>query len=73
VIEGTKYGKMAQEMEHILPLTKKMLSTAEIDTIADDRGKKENKDHKKRYSEVKRKFDLLVKYIKELDASTKSH
>ena len=72
VIEGTKYGKMAKEMEHIIPLIKKLLSTAEIDTTADDMDKKEDKDYKKRYSEVKRKFDLLVKYIKELDASTKS-
>ena len=72
VIEGTKYGKMAKEMEHILPLIKKILSTAEIDTTADGKEKEEDKDYKKRYSEVKRKFDLLVKYIKELDASTKS-
>jgi hypothetical protein len=73
VIEGTKYGKMAKEMEHILPLVKKMLSTAEHDTTDDDREKEKDKDYKKRYSEVKRKFDLLVKYIKELDARTKSH
>jgi hypothetical protein len=73
VIEGTKYGKMAKEMEHVLPLIKKMLSTAESDAANDEKGKEEKKDYKKRYSEVKRKFDLLVKYIKELDASTKSH
>jgi hypothetical protein len=73
VIEGTKYGKMAKEMEHILPLVKKMLSTAEHDTTDDDKEKEKDKDYKKRYSEVKRKFDLLVKYIKELDARTKSH
>lgn len=73
VIAGTKYGKMAKEMEHILPLVKKMLSTAQLDAAADEKGTEEDKDYKKRYSEVKRKFDLLVKYIKELDASTKSH
>ena len=71
VLEDTKYGKIAKEMEKVLPIIQKMMSTAEsheAPVAKKDQGKS---DYEKQYLDLKRKFDLLVKYIKELDASTK--
>lgn len=71
VLEDTKYGKIAKEMEKVLPIIQKMMSTAEsteTPVAKKDQGKT---DYEKQYLAMKRKFDLLVKYIRELDASTK--
>jgi hypothetical protein len=70
-LEETKYGNIAKEMEKVLPIIKKMVSTAdshEEPAIQKDQNKSE---YEKQYLDLKRKFDLLVKYIRELDASTK--
>jgi hypothetical protein len=70
-LEETKYGKIAKEMENVLPIIKKMLSTAELDIAPLDEKDRRKTDYEKQYFDLKRKFDLLVKYIRELEASTK--
>jgi hypothetical protein len=73
VLEDTKYGKIAKEMEKVLPIIRKMMSTAESHEAPVAKKDQRKSDYEKQYLDLKRKFDLLVKYIKELDASTKKH
>ena len=58
-------------MEKVLPMIKKMVMTADshaTPVIKKDQGKSE---YEKQYLNLKRKFVLLAKYIRELDASTR--
>ncbi|MGD8978787.1 MAG: hypothetical protein PVH23_01805 [candidate division WOR-3 bacterium] len=71
VLEETKYGKIAKEMEEVLPIIKKMVSTADSHESPVINKDQSNSEYKKQYLDLKRKFDLLVKYIRELDASAK--
>lgn len=71
VLEDTKYGKIAKEMEKVLPIIQKMMSTAESNETTVAKKEQGKTDYEKQYLDMKRKFDLLVKYIRELDASTK--
>jgi len=71
VLEETKYGKIAKEMEKVLPIIQKMMSTAESHEVPTTKEGQMKSDYEKEYLDLKRKFDLLVKYIGELDASTK--
>jgi hypothetical protein len=71
-IEGSKIGKIAKDMETFMPLIKKMLSTAESE---EEKKTKQNipiKDYEKKYHELKKKYDLLVQYVKELAHHTKT-
>ncbi|MGB7055390.1 MAG: hypothetical protein WBE28_08740, partial [bacterium] len=71
VLEDTKYGKIAKEMEKVLPIIRKMMSTAESHEAPVTKNDQGESNYEKQYLDLKRKFDLLVKYIKELDSSTK--
>jgi len=67
-IEESKIGRVAKDMEAVLPLIKKMLVTAESGTRSIDTG--EN-NYETMYKDLKKKYDLLVKYVRQLDRSAK--
>ena len=71
-IEGSKIGKIAKDMEIFMPLIKKMISATELDEDKKTRQRAPIKDYKKEYYELKKKYDLLVRYVKELARSTKA-
>jgi hypothetical protein len=66
--ELKQFGKIASDMQKVMPLINKMLSTAEEKKTDKD---SRIKDYKSKYNELKKKYDLLVTYIKELARSTK--
>jgi hypothetical protein len=67
-IEGSKFNKVARDIEEVLPLIKKMLAATETETYKKDLNQK---NYEQMYKGLKKKYDLLVKYIKELARSTK--
>ena len=68
-IEGSKLGKVAKDMESILPLIKKMIAATETEP---QKKKDVQQDYEKMYIILKKKYDLLVQYVKELARSTKN-
>jgi hypothetical protein len=70
VIEGSDLGKVARDMQEVLPLIKKMLAATEGDPAKKDVTQK-NYEHM--YKDLKKKYDLLVKYIKQLATTTKKN
>ena len=71
-IEGSKIGKIAKDMETFMPLIKKMLSATDVEDDKNSTPHIPIKDYKKKYHELKKKYDLLVKYVKELARKTKT-
>ncbi|MBN2621352.1 response regulator transcription factor [candidate division WOR-3 bacterium] len=65
-IEGSKLGKFAKDMEEVLPLIKKLLTETENDA---KQSKQQN--YEIMYKDLKKKYDLLVKYIRQLERSAK--
>jgi hypothetical protein len=68
-IDSTKIGKLTKDIEEIVPLIKKMLSTEQIVEKEIDDIKKEV-DYKEKYFELKKKYDELLKYLKDLSDLT---
>ena len=68
--ESSKYGKMAKELEQMLPLLKKMLATMESEEKAAPKTEQAKANQKKHYSKLREKLDSFVKYIKDLDDKT---
>jgi hypothetical protein len=71
-IEGSKIGKIAKDMEEFMPLIKKMLATAEPEEDKKPAQDIPIEDYENKYHELKKKYDLLVKYVKDLARSTKA-
>jgi len=68
--ESSKYGKMAKELEQMLPLLKRMLATAQSEEKTKPKTEQARANQKKHYSELRKKLASFVKYIKDLDAKT---
>lgn len=68
VIEDSNIGKVAKDMQEVLPLIKKMLAATEIDT---NKQNTKQKNYEYMYKDLKKKYDLLVKYVKQLARTTK--
>jgi hypothetical protein len=65
--ESSKYGKIARELEQMLPLIKKVLATIESEKKTVPKTEQVKANQKKHYSELREKLNSFVKYIKELD------
>jgi hypothetical protein len=65
-IEGSKLVKVAKDMEEVLPLIKKMLAETETDVQ-----QRKQQNYETMYKDLKKKYDLLVKYIRQLERSAK--
>jgi len=68
VIEESKLGKVAKDMQEMLPLIKKMLAATEIEEAKKD---PKQKDYEQLYKNLKIKYDMLAKYVKQLARSAK--
>jgi hypothetical protein len=68
VIEGSQLGKVARDMQEVLPLIKKMLAATESDTAKHN---SKQKDYEHMYKDLKKKYDLLVNYVKQLAHTTR--
>jgi hypothetical protein len=62
-IERTKIKELAKDMEQIIPLIKKMLTT---EKKVQENKEKTEEDYKKMYYDLKQKYDELLKYVKDL-------
>jgi hypothetical protein len=71
-IEGSKIGKIAKDMETFMPLIRKIVSTAEPDENSRTENGSLNRDYKEEYHKLKKKYDLLVSYIKQLARQAKA-
>lgn len=65
-IKSSKIGEIAKDMEQIMPLIKKMLSAEKTGGKYEKGEANKEVDYKKMYFEIKKKYDELLKYVKEL-------
>ena len=71
--ESSKYGKMAKDLEKMLPMIKKMLAAAESEKGSEPKTEQARANQKKQISELRRKLNSFVKYIKDLDTKTQDY
>jgi hypothetical protein len=62
----TKFRKLTQEMEQMIPLMKRMLKTYEVDSAEESNNAADTVDYKQMYFDLKKKYDMLFEQLKDL-------